>query len=144
MLVEAGQYLRRERSFEGIEYNNQTVEVSQEAAETLSDVMRQIVAFDREKTKAVADLQADLDTQGVRMADGEIATAQVESTNFTSVMHNVLNTFLLAVKSNQTADFAIEAIRNGEKPVITVANTLETFLSDFAKANGIQIGRAHV
>jgi hypothetical protein len=142
MLVEAGQYLRRERSFEGIEYNNQTVEVSQEAAETLSDVMRQIVAFDKEKAKAVADLQADLDTQGVRMPDEEIATPQVDSTNFTSVMHNVLNTFLLAVKSNQTADFAIEAIRNGEKPVITVANTLETFLSDFAKANGIQPGQA--
>ena len=140
MLVDAGQYLRRERSFEGITYTNETVDVDKEAAEDLSTAMRLIVEFDQAKKGALADLQSDLDAEGAAFGDDTSATAQVEAVNFTSVMHNVLNTFLLAVKAENTADVAIEAIRRGEKPVITVANTLETFISEYARENNIGIG----
>jgi len=140
MLVKATQYLRRERSFAGISYTNETVEVDQAAAEDLSTAMRDIVAFDELKAKSVRNLQADLDTQGEVMEDGSVAAPQVEATNFTSVMHNVLGTFLLALKSKETADLAVAAIQRGEKPVITVSNTMEMFIKDFAEANNIKIG----
>lgn len=140
MLVKATQYLRRERSYAGISYTNETVEVDQQAAEDLSTAMRDIVAFDEIKAKSVRNLQADLDTQGEVMEDGSLAAPQVEATNFTSVMHNVLGTFLLALKSKETADLAVAAIQRGEKPVITVSNTMEMFIKDFADANNIKIG----
>ena len=140
MLVQATQYLRRERSYAGISYTNETVDVDEQAAEDLATAMRSIVAFDELKAKAVSELQADLDTQGVVMEDGNLATPQVESTNFTSVMHNVLGTFLLSLKAKETGDLAVAAIKRGEKPVITVSNTMEMFIRDFAEANDIRMG----
>ena len=140
MLVKATQYLRRERSFAGISYTNETVEVDQQAAEDLSTAMRDIVRFDEIKANSVRNLQADLDTQGEVMEDGSIAAPQVEATNFTSVMHNVLGTFLLSLKSKEAADLAVAAIQRGEKPVITVSNTMEMFIKDFAEGNNLKIG----
>ena len=45
MLAEAGQYLRRERSFEGVEYATPAVTVDKKAAEQVSTAMRSILAF---------------------------------------------------------------------------------------------------
>lgn len=142
MLVEAGQYLRRERSFDGIEYDSGTVEVDQQAAEDVSTAMRLIVAFDKAKKGAIKDIQNDLDQEGAAISstDGGASMASVDSVNFTSVMHNVINTFLLALKSDAAADAAVQAIRNGEKPVLTVANTMEMFINEYAKEAGLTIG----
>jgi hypothetical protein len=144
MLVEAGQYLRRERSFEGITYDSNTIEVSKEAAEGVSEAMRLMVEFDRAKASAIADIQNDLDAQGSVMAstNGGGSEAAVDSTNFTSTMHNVVNTFLLALKADAAASTAIKAIQAGEKPVITVANTMEMFITEYSKAEGLGIGSA--
>lgn len=142
MLVEAGQYLRRERSFDGIEYKTDTVKVDQDAAEDVSTAMRLVVAFDKAKKAAIADLQNQLDQEGAAIAtvNGGGSQASVDSTNFTSVMHNVVNTFLLALKADAAANSAIEAIKSGEKPVITVANTMEMFITEYAKDAGLGIG----
>ena len=142
MLVEAGQYLRRERSFDGIEYKTETVQVDQQAAEDVSTAMRLVVAFDKAKKSAIADMQDQLDQEGAVMSavNGGGSMASVESVNFTSVMHNVVNTFLLSLKADAAASTAIAAIRAGEKPVITVANTMEMFITEFAKDAGLGIG----
>ena len=142
MLVEAGQYLRRERSFEGIEYKTESVEVDQQAAEDVSTAMRLVVAFDSAKKEAIAEIQNELDQEGAVMAavNGGGSLASVDSLNFTSVMHNVVNTFLLALKADAAANSAISAIRAGEKPIITVANTMEMFITEFAKESGLGIG----
>jgi hypothetical protein len=141
MLVNAGQYLRRERSFDGIEYRIDNVEVSKQDSEDVSEAMRLIVSFDRAKKGAIDAIKDELDAQGAALSDmGGMSQASVDSTNFTSVMHNVINTFLLALKAEQAANTAIAAIRAGEKPVITVANTLEAFISEYAQAEGLGIG----
>lgn len=142
MLVEAGQYLRRERSFEGIDYENKEVKVSKEDTEDLATAMRLMVAFDEAKQGAINDIQNELDREGAAISalDGGGSQASVDSVNFTSVMHNVVNTFLLALKADATAQTAISAIEKGEKPVITVANTMEMFITEYARDNGIGIG----
>ncbi|MDD5376162.1 strawberry notch-like NTP hydrolase domain-containing protein, partial [Acidithiobacillus sp.] len=142
MLVEAGQYLRRERSFDGIDYKTETVEVDRQAAEDLATAMRLVVAFDAAKIAGIADIQNQLDAEGAAIAtiNGGGSAASVESTNFTSVMHNVVGTFLLALKADATATLAIDAIRAGEKPIITVANTMEMFITEYAKESGVGIG----
>lgn len=142
LLVEAGQYLRRERSFDGIEYKIDNVEVNKQDAEDVSEAMRLIVAFDRAKQGAIKALKDELDAEGAAVMDlgGGGSQASVDSVNFTSLMHNVINTFLLALKAEQAANAAIQAIRAGEKPVITVANTLEAFIGEYARAEGLGIG----
>lgn len=142
MLVNAGQYLRRERSFDGIEYRIDNVEVNTQDAEDVSEAMRLVVAFDRAKQGAIQAMKDDLDAQGAAVSDlgAGMSQARVDSVNFTSVMHNVIGTFLLALKADQAANTAIEAIRRGEKPVITVANTMGAFIADYAKAENLGIG----
>jgi hypothetical protein len=44
------------------------------------------------------------------------------------------------LKSDAAAASAVKAIQNGEKPVITVANTMEMFITEYAKEAGIGIG----
>jgi hypothetical protein len=138
MLVQAGQYLRRERSFDGIEYNITKVDVDVQPAEELARSMQAVVAFDTAKKAAIREMQRELDAEGATMDDA--GGPNVDSTNFTDVMHNVVNTFLLALKARETVKFAVDAIRRGEKPVITVANTMETFITDFAEQTGKSIG----
>ncbi|MEY3252217.1 MAG: mismatch repair protein MutS, partial [Pseudomonadota bacterium] len=142
MLVEAGQYIRRERSFNGIEYKIDTVEADTKAPEDVSTAMRLTVEFDDAKRAALADIQNDLDAEGgvISAVTGGMSTGSVESTNFTSVMHNVINTFLLSLKADAAADAAIEAIKRGEKPVLTVANTMEMFIKDYTLAAGLAVG----
>lgn len=142
MLVNSGQYLRRERSFDGIEYKIDSVEVNTQDAEDVSEAMRLVVAFDRAKQGAINAMQSELDAQGAAISDmgAGMSQARVDSVNFTSVMHNVIGTFLLALKADQAANTAIEAIRRGEKPVITVANTMGAFIADYAKAENLGIG----
>jgi hypothetical protein len=142
LLVEAGQYLRRERSFAGIDYETNEVVVSKQDTEDLGKAMSLMVAFDDAKKDAIKNIQNELDREGsvIKAIDGGGSQASVDSLNFTSVMHNVVNTFLLALKADATAQTAIDAISKGEKPVITVANTMEMFINEFAADRGLGMG----
>jgi tRNA G10 N-methylase Trm11 len=141
MLTEAGQYMRRERSFEGVEYNTPTVEVAKEIANQVSDGMRQIMEFS-DLVKAVTnDIDDDIKGDaGSASEDGSTGGAGAESTSFASVMHNLIGQYLLALKVEPTIKMAIESLKAGEKPVITVANTMESLINELAKDRGVGIG----
>jgi hypothetical protein len=51
-------------------------------------------------------------------------------------MHNVIDQMLLGLKADQAAAQAIKAIQNGERPVLTVSNTMESFLKDAGLSPG--------
>jgi len=136
-LAEAGQYMRRERTFDGIKYDPEIVEVDKSQAENISTAMRLIVAFDKAKARAVAELKKEAkETASLVSEDGSIGQAGVDSSNFTSLMHNVVDQMLLGLAADQAAAKAIEAIERGEKPVLTVSNTMESFLQDAGLSPG--------
>jgi len=136
-LAEAGQYLRRERTFDGITYSPEVVEVNKQHAENVSTTMRMIVGFDNAKRKAVTDLKENVKASAaIASEDGSIGSAGVDSSNFTSLMHNVIDQMLLGLKADQAAAQAIKAIQNGERPVLTVSNTMESFLKDAGLSPG--------
>ncbi len=141
MLAESGQYVRRERSFSGVEYNPTVVEVDVAAYE---QVARSLAAVNRLSrvvkaiTKQISkELKEDAKAAGMSEAVGDTGA---QSTNFTSVMHNIINQMLLSFKAPIAAARAIEAIKNGEKPVITVANTMQSFIDDTAADLGVAHG----
>jgi hypothetical protein len=143
MLSEAGQYVRRERSFEGVEYATKHAPVNKQLAESVSKVMRLIQEFDDLKQAAVEAKKEEVKEEAkATLQDSSVGKAGVTSTNFTSLMHNLIDQMLLSLKMDATIDAAIESLKNGEKPVITVANTMGSFIASYAEENGLKPGDA--
>ena len=139
--VASGQLLRRERSFEGVSFEAKIVPVSRETADGISAIMRSISQFDLAKQKAVKQLSKEL-KKGAKQLGEDNAVGQVgaKSTNFTSLMHNVIDQGLLCQKAEATVQEAIASIQRGEKPVIAVASTMDAFIGQYADDNGLTPG----
>ncbi|NEZ55407.1 strawberry notch C-terminal domain-containing protein [Adonisia turfae] len=136
--VASGQMLRRERSYEGITFQAQTVPVDREVADQFSAAMRAIKDFDRAKQKAIKELSKELKAAAKALSeDGAIGDVGAKSTNFTSLMHNCIEQGLLAQKAEATVQAAMQALERGEKPVIAVANTMGSFIQAYADAHDL-------
>ncbi|WP_375188394.1 strawberry notch-like NTP hydrolase domain-containing protein, partial [Sphingobium yanoikuyae] len=142
MLARSGQYVRRERSFEGIAYETPQIEVDRQQYNNVASVLAAIQDFSEGYVAdAVAKVDQDLRDSAENVApDGSIGGAGAASTNFTAIMHNVVDQMLLAFAADKAADKAIESIKAGEKPVITLASTLETFIEEYAADAGAVAG----
>jgi hypothetical protein len=138
MLTEAGQYIRRERSFKGVNYDVAPAPVNKESAETVASVFSGIAEFDRLKASAVGNLAEDIKASAEAL--GVDTATNVESSNFTAIIHNVVDQMLLNLKVDAAVKTAVEALKRGEKPVITVANTMGSFLEKFTTENDIKSG----
>ncbi|MEO1390284.1 MAG: strawberry notch C-terminal domain-containing protein [Cyanobacteria bacterium J06634_6] len=140
-LVAARHMLRRERSYEGISFEAQTVLVDKEVADQFSAAMRSIRDFDYAKRDAVYAKKEEIKAQAKAFGvDSSIGDIGVSSTNFTSLMHNCIEQGLLAQKADATVQVAIELLNRGEKPVIAVANTMGSFIKAYADANDLNHG----
>ncbi|MFQ4138138.1 strawberry notch C-terminal domain-containing protein [Nodosilinea sp. PGN35] len=141
--VASGQMLRRERSYEGISFQAKTVPVDREVADDFSAAMRAIKDFDRAKQKAVKAISDQAKAEAKALGqDRAIGDLGARSTNFTSLMHNCIEQGLLAQKADATVEEAIAALNRGEKPVITVANTMGSFIEAYAESQDLSPGDA--
>ena len=140
MLAQAGQYIRRERTFAGVSYDTTETKVDKQTAENMASSMRDILAFSRAKEVAVKDLKKQLDKRGAAIAGGPAEKTQVASANFGSIMHNLIDQMLLSLKVQSSIDHAIERLKAGEKVVMTVSNTMGSFLKDYADEMGLVAG----
>ena len=68
--------------------------------------------------------------------------AQIDAADFASVVHNQIGQLLLAAKADAVVEKAIEAHKNGEKPVVALMNTMESFLDQYVEEKGIEAGDA--
>jgi predicted CopG family antitoxin len=140
-LVESGTYLRRERSYEGVEIGAKVAPVDTDVAENISLIMSRIMEFDELKQSAVKGIDRELKKEGKTVSrDGSTGGAGATSTNFTSLMHNVINQTLLSLKAEATVQETLQALRNGEKPVITLANTMGSTIGSAAEDQGLKAG----
>ena len=139
-LTEAGQYIRRERSYTGIEFGAKVLPVNRDIAENISKTMSLVVEFDEAKQEAVQRLEKEFKVTAQREGQGGSEEADLTSSNFTGLMHNVVNQTLLAMKSEATVQEALEALKRGEKPVIGLSNTMGAFIAKAAKQQSIQPG----
>ncbi|MEN8447625.1 MAG: strawberry notch C-terminal domain-containing protein, partial [Cyanobacteria bacterium J06555_13] len=140
-LVAASHMLRRERSYEGVSFEAQTVSVDKEVADQFSAAMRSIRDFDRAKQEAVKTIKEEIKAQAKAFGtDTSVGDVGAKSTNFTSLMHNCIEQGLLAQKADATVQAAIASLEQGEKPVIAVANTMGSFIKAYADANDLNHG----
>ena len=139
MLTQVGQYIRRERTFAGVSYDTKEAKVDKATAENMATSMRDILAFSRGKESAVKELQGSLDTKGsIAKQRGE--KTQIQSANFGSTMHTLIDQMLLSLKAKDSVNHAIERLKANEKVVITVANTMGSFLQSYADEMGLNTG----
>lgn len=140
-LAESGQYLRRERSFEGVEFSAKVVEVDKEIAQNMATVMSSIMEFDRAKKVSVKQIDKDLKKSAKQVvSDGSTGAAGASSTNFTSIMHNVIGQTLLALKAEETVQDTLAILRNNQKPVITLYNTMGSTIGRAAEEQDLKPG----
>lgn len=83
-----------------------------------------------------------MEKQGKSVKDsaGNQASAGVQHTEFSSVVHNFVKQMLLGLKAQSAADEAIASLKRGEKPIIAVENTMGSFLAEYAESNNIAQG----
>ena len=139
MLTQAGQYIRRERTFAGVAYNTQETKVDKQTAENMATSMRDILAFSREKEIVVKAMQKEMDKRGEKIG-GSGEKTSITSVNFGSTMHNLIDQMLLSLKAKESVSHAIERLKANEKVVMTVSNTMGSFLKDYADEMGLATG----
>lgn len=141
MLAEAGVYMRREKSFEGIDFGTQEVKVDMKIADEAGRVFSAITEFDRVKQLAIETIRTNVVSAGGGIGQNAAASqAGVDSTEFASVMHNIIDQQLIALKADQVAEEAIATWKSGEVPVIAIDNTMEGLLDEWAAANNATDG----
>lgn len=132
MLTKDGQYIRRERTFAGVSYDTTETKVDKKTAENMASAMRSILRFSRAKEAAIKAIQKEMDKQGGMVSGVGGEKTSVQGANFGSSMHNLIDQMLLSLKSKSSVDHAIDRLKAGEKVVMTVSNTMGSFLKDYA------------
>jgi proteasome lid subunit RPN8/RPN11 len=142
MLAESGQYIRREYTFEGIKFGSQEIPIPLEEYDSAAEGMRKILDFESRLRKVIRQLEGMvLAEAGITVTEtGEKGQAGVDSTNFTSIMHNLIGNLLLASKADAVVEKAVEVFKAGEKPVIALHNTMEAAIKDFVESEDLSIG----
>lgn len=144
-LASVGQYIRRERSFDGVTYDMVPVKVDEDAYDKTAGVLADIFKISDEFVKdAIKKIDKDLkgEAGAAGGSDSAVGSAGAHSTGFGSVMHNLINQMLLASKTPAVVERAIEKMKEGKKPVIALANTMGSFIADFADQTDAKPGDA--
>jgi hypothetical protein len=135
-LAECGQLVRRELSYEGISIHNFIDDRNREEHERVSDqvteVLRAIMKAD--------DAWHDVDFEKLRKLRKKIYGQKIYHRRFSSIVHNIVKQFLLALKSDAAADCAIESLSKGEKPIIALESTMGAFLDSYITAINLSVG----
>lgn len=132
-LTEAGQMIRRERNMEGVTIDwrgiedEDVIQKQREQYDTIIGLFNDIIDFQRTYVDPIvnkmnddaAEVQGEVDhTPGTR-------DMGINNTPFASRTYNMVQQVLLSLKAEEAAKRAIEHLKLGRKPVITVANTNE-------------------
>lgn len=139
-LVQSGQMIRRERSFQGVTIDWMPVSEEEDAVQRkqfdeVSSIFSDIRAFQKDYiTPIVEGISEELSEQG-SYSDLQQGTAELGVTNtpFASKMYNLVNQLLFSLKADAVANRVIENLTNGFKPVISFTNTMEGFLDEAPK-----------
>lgn len=139
-LVQSGQMIRRERSFQGVTIDWMPVNEEEDAVQRkqfdeVSSIFSDIRAFQKDYiTPLVSDISDELADEG-GYSDLQKGTKELGVTNtpFASKMYNLVNQLLFSLKADAVANRVIYNLKHGFKPVISFTNTMEGFLDETPK-----------
>lgn len=152
MLVEDGRMIRREHDLSNLTFKLDIDNVRQDRnemwANKLSEVLSLMGLLSGDISEIVEKRNAEILKQEIaaagaaasNMSQSALAKLQksgYQYTNFSSRFYLLSRIFLMSLNADHAADLAIAALRSGQKPVITVENTLESALRDILAPNVI-------
>jgi hypothetical protein len=152
-LVAEGQMIRRMRSFEGIEVNYEYLDVSQAERgypnldlevshraimDKATDIIRDIINFQRDYVDLVIDQLDKIAKAEYKEVEKTKGTkgAGVDNPPVFSGVFNIINQLLFSIKAIAVGDVAIQRLKEGKKPVIAFASTMESFLNTMSNDDG--------
>jgi len=155
-LVAEGQMIRRERSFEGIEINYEYLDITQEingypdlnleeshraTMDAATEIIRDIMSFQRDYiVPALDEMDEDVKAQ-YKEIEGTKGTSKagIDNVPIFSGIYNIINQLLFSLKAEAVADIAIRRLKQGIKPVIAFASTMESFLDSLTNDDGTPV-----
>ena len=143
MMVESGAYMRREKSYEGIEFNVEVAETGTEEAEEVAAIFAAIDKLDRIKEQVIRqeDFRRFLIAKGLEVGiDVSTGRAGMESSNFSSIVHNFVDHMLLSLKADATADAVIASLKRGETPFVALSKTAGAALNNYLEMFPANVG----
>ncbi len=138
-LADAGEYIRREQNFDGVSFASSSV-VSDDKQKTeligrldaVTSVLRRIMDYSSKVEEVVAGLNEVKSTTNFK--------ANMKSGGFSSKMHNYISQVLLALKTDGAIEEAIKQHKAGKKPLITLSNTMGSFINSYVDSHNLNIG----
>ena len=135
-LTETGQMVRRERDFTGVTIDWQTMTDKKEqhwkTFDGVIELFNELIKFQKDYIDPVIEAMNDdvADVQG--SVDARTGTRDLGISNqpFASKTFNLVRQMLFSLKAQEVADEAIKELKAGNKPVIAIGNTMETFIND--------------
>lgn len=144
-LVDEGQMIRRERSFEGVEVNYITItEKAQEhkaIADNITSLLREIISFQATHVDDLVDALDEIvkaEGKEVEIREGT-SKAGVDNLPYFSKVFNVINQMLFSIKAETVAEKAIERLKEGKKPVIAFSSTMGSFIDNMENERGLPV-----
>lgn len=151
MLAQDGALVRREHDLSRLTFRTVVDEKNLDRNVQLADRFAEILLEINKVSGTLGKLAANVDERYIRehldlpehlRLNNHIGG--VESTAFGSTMYNLQRMFALCLKADFVADRAIEALRNGQKPVIVLEQTQESMLKQSLKAYLTAVGEGDI
>lgn len=158
-MASKGTYIRREQSYAGVNWNvNRTTEKTEQAdkerslADRAMAEVRELIMLDREISQELMSLNITelIDTFQIPIpeqyiggqTDGKsrIASSLDSPGSPFSGVHNYINAFLASIKADRAAARAIEMVKAGQKPVISIQNTMESHMDTLLELGNGDVG----
>lgn len=139
-LVQSGQMIRRERSFNGVTIDWLSVSDEEDAVQRkqfdeVSAIFSDIRAFQKDYINPLVESRSEELADEGGYSDLQKGTVDLGASNtpFASKMYNLVNQLLFSLKADAVANRVIDNLKNGFKPVISFTNTMEGFLDEAPK-----------
>lgn len=146
-LYAEGQMIRRQRSFEGIEINYKYLDATQTDAgrpdldlqelhtaimDRATEIIRDIIHFQKEYVDPIIQSLDDevKESQGeIKKTKGTVEAGISNAPAFNGIF-NLINQLLFSLKADASGRVAVQRLKEGKKPVISFASTMESFLNE--------------
>jgi hypothetical protein len=136
LLSQNGQLIRRERSFEGISFKKRDdienakkhIELSDKITSCLRAIIEANSRFNARVYPYIEELENKLDIKPTEIEVGLLERLKPEY-DFIASSHIFIEQMLLALKADTVIDIAIDTHKRGRKPIITLENTMGSFIA---------------
>lgn len=140
-LVKAGQMVRRERDFRGVSFEWKELKdkrtVHEETFDKVIELFNDVIHFQRQYVQPIMDATGEaLAGDSINLGQRGVQDFGISNTPFASRTFNAVRQLLFSLIAEDVANEAVSQLKAGRKPVIAVANTMESFLKDMGYVYG--------